>query len=91
LPAYASNGLIGLRIRENPLAAGMCLISGFTGRHHERHVEAAAAAPYPLSGDLTVDGVRMSDQPQRVALADQTYDFATAEITSRFGTSPRLV
>lgn len=49
LPAYVSNGLIGLRVRENPLQAGMCIVSGFVGEHHETRVEAAVAGPYPLA------------------------------------------
>jgi trehalose/maltose hydrolase-like predicted phosphorylase len=84
LPAYLANGLVGLRVRENPLRAGMCLVSGFAGEHHERHVEAAAVAPYPLAGDIRADGVWMSDQPELVELIDQDYDFATGELTSRF-------
>ena len=28
LPAYLSNGLIGLRVRDVPLSAGMALVSG---------------------------------------------------------------
>lgn len=83
LPAYVSNGLIGLRVRENPLRAGMALVSGFSGEHHERHVEGAAAAPYPLAGDLCVDGVWMGDQIEAVEPVRQAYDFATGELTSR--------
>ncbi|MBS0331480.1 MAG: glycoside hydrolase family 65 protein [Proteobacteria bacterium] len=83
LPAYVSNGLIGLRVRENPLRAGMCLVSGFAGEHPERQVEAAAVAPYPLAGDLSLNGVWMSDQPERVELIDQAYDFSAGELTSR--------
>ena len=45
LPAYVSNGLIGLRVREGPLIAGMVLVSGLAGEHPERQIEAAAAAP----------------------------------------------
>lgn len=83
LPAYISNGLIGLRVRENPFRAGMCLVSGFSGEHHERRVEAAAAAPYPLAAELSVEGVRMGDQPECVRLIDQAYDFSCGELTSR--------
>jgi len=61
LPAYVSNGLIGLRVREVPLIAGMVLVSGLAGEHPERQIEAAAAAPYPLAGDLALNGVWMSD------------------------------
>lgn len=84
LPAYIGNGLIGLRVREVPLIAGMAIVSGVAGEHHERRIEAAAAVPYPLAGDILVDGVRMSDQPWAVSDLIQSYDFGTAELTSRF-------
>jgi hypothetical protein len=48
LPAYVSNGLVGLRVRDNPLIPGMALLSGFSGRHPVRRIEAAALIPYPL-------------------------------------------
>ena len=83
LPAYVSNGLIGLRVRENPLQSGLCIVSGFVGEHHEKRVEAAAAAPYPLSGDIAIDGLWSADQPGSVEPVEQAYDFATAELTSR--------
>lgn len=83
LPAYVSNGLIGLRVRENPLMAGVCIVSGFVGEHHEKRVEAAVAGPYPLGGDIAVDGLWAADQPQAVEPLDQAYDFATGELTSR--------
>lgn len=83
LPAYVSNGLIGLRVRENPLQSGLCIVSGFVGEHHERRIEAAAAAPYPLGGDIAIDGQWSGDQPGSVDPVEQAYDFATAELTSR--------
>ena len=39
----------------------MVLVSGLAGEHPERQIEAAAAAPYPLAGDLALNGVWMSD------------------------------
>lgn len=84
LPAYVSNGVIGLRIRDMPLAAGMALLSGYTGEHHEREIEAAAVAPFPLAADIALDGVWLSDVPHQVSDLEQAYDFATAELTSRF-------
>lgn len=83
LPAYVSNGLIGLRVRENPLQAGMCIVSGFVGEHHEKRIEAAVAGPYPLGGDIALDGLWAADQPQSVEPVEQAYDFATGELTSR--------
>lgn len=85
LPAYVSNGLIGLRIREVPLAAGMALVSGLAGEHPERQIEAAANAPYPLAGDISVDGVWLSDQPWAISDLRQTYDFEKGELHSTFG------
>lgn len=84
LPAYVSNGLIGLRVRDMPLSAGMALLSGYTGEHHERQIEAAAVAPYPLAGDLALNGVWLSDVPHQVNELEQAYDFSCGELTSRF-------
>ena len=83
LPAYVANGLIGLRVREIPLMAGMTLVNGVVGENPERRVEAAAPVPYPLAADLCVNGVWMSDQPWAVSDLRQAYDFATGELTSR--------
>jgi trehalose/maltose hydrolase-like predicted phosphorylase len=84
LPAYVGNGLIGLRVREQPLQAGMAIVSGFAGEHPERRIEAAAPAPYPLAGDLALNNVWLSDQPSAVSNLVQAYDFATGELTSAF-------
>lgn len=84
LPAYVSNGLIGLRVREQPLQPGMAIVSGFAGEHPERRVEAAAPAPYPLAADIALNGVWLNDQPSEVSDLRQVYDFATGELTSRF-------
>jgi hypothetical protein len=75
LPAYMSNGGVGLKVRDNPLSPGMALLSGFSGEHPERKIEAAALAPYPLAGDICLEGVWMSDTPQSVRIIDQAYDF----------------
>jgi trehalose/maltose hydrolase-like predicted phosphorylase len=83
LPAYLSNGVVGLRVRENPLAAGMALINGFSGLHPEKKIEAAAVAPYPLAGNIALNGVWFSDVPHRAVVVDQAYDFSNGELTSR--------
>lgn len=84
LPAYVSNGLIGLRVRELPLTSGMTLISGYSGQHYERQVEAAAVAPYPVAGDIALNGVWLSDVPQQAENLEQDYDFSSGELTTRF-------
>lgn len=63
LPAYVSNGLIGLRVREMALAPGMTLVNGVAGEHPERRIEAAAPVPYPLAADVCIEGIWLSDQP----------------------------
>jgi trehalose/maltose hydrolase-like predicted phosphorylase len=83
LPAYLSNGVVGLRVRDNPLAAGMTLLCGYSGLHAKEKIEAAADAPYPLAGDLALNGVWLSDAPQQLTIVDQAYDFSNGELTSR--------
>jgi trehalose/maltose hydrolase-like predicted phosphorylase len=84
LPAYVSNGLIGLRVRPIAVLQGMALVSGYAGEHPERRIEAASTAPYPLAGDIAVGGVWLSDVPQQVHDLRQAYDFLTGELTSSF-------
>ena len=83
LPAYLSNGVVGLKVRDNPLSPGMTLLSGFSGEHPERKIEAAAFAPYPIAGDVSLDGVWMSETSQNVRIIDQACDFSTGELTTR--------
>lgn len=83
LPAYLSNGLIGLRLRETVVGGGMALVGGFVGVHPERGVEAIAQAPFPFGVDLAVDGVWASETPQAVDPVEQAQDFATGELTTR--------
>ena len=72
LPAYVANGVVGLRVREMPLAGGLALISGYTGEHPQRRIEAIAVAPYPVAGDIRLAGVWLSDSPQTVTILDQS-------------------
>ncbi len=83
LPAYLANGVIGLRVRDNPLLAGMTLLCGYSGLHSAKKIEAAAVAPYPLAGNVAVNGVWLSDLPHQVTVLDQAYDFSNGELTSR--------
>ena len=75
LPAYVANGVVGLRIREMPLGAGLTLISGYSGEHPQRRIEAIAVAPYPIAGDIQLAGVWLSDAPYAVTIIDQAYEF----------------
>jgi len=84
LPAYVANGLIGLRVREVPLAAGLALLSGYTGEHPERQIEAAAVAPYPIAADISLGGSWLSDCPHQASDLKQAYDFSCGELESCF-------
>ena len=84
LPAYVSNGVIGMRVRDVPLDAGMTLISGYTGEHPLRQIEAMARAPYPCAGDLKINGVWLSETRHLSEALDQSYDFSCGELSTRF-------
>lgn len=84
LPAYVSNGLVGLRVRDVPLDSGMAIVSGLSGEHPVTRVEAAARAPYPLAGDLQLGRVWLSDAPQCVRFVRQDYDFSCGELHTTF-------
>jgi trehalose/maltose hydrolase-like predicted phosphorylase len=84
LPAYVSNGLVGLRVLDIPLLPGVVLVNGFTGLHPVVEVEAAANAPYPLAGDIGLNNVWLTTAPQQAEFVDQHYDFAVGELRTRF-------
>jgi trehalose/maltose hydrolase-like predicted phosphorylase len=84
LPPYVSNGLIGLRVLDIPLLSGFTLVNGFAGIDPVVRVGAAARAPYPLAGDLALDGVWLRTFPNQAEFVDQRYDFASGELTTRF-------
>jgi glycosyl hydrolase family 65 len=84
LPAYVSNGLMGLRVLDIPLLPGICMVSGAAGIHPLVSVEASANPPYPLGGDLAINRVWLVMSPQQAEFVDQRLDFATGELTSRF-------
>ncbi|HVV35444.1 MAG TPA: hypothetical protein VHC63_02490 [Acidimicrobiales bacterium] len=83
LPAYLSNGVVGLRVRDVPLRAGFATLSGLEGEHPETGIACVPAIPYPLAGDIQVDDFRLSHHGGRVEIVDQRYDFSCGELTSR--------
>src|SRR3954471_10221716 len=82
LPAYLSNGCLGLRVLQVPLHGGVAVVSGLAETDPVMGVEATARAPYPLAGDIGVGGVRLSDFPAQVSDVVQQYDFARGELIS---------
>jgi trehalose/maltose hydrolase-like predicted phosphorylase len=84
LPAYLSNGLVGLRVGRIPLVDGLCIVNGLIERDPVEDGEGFARAPHPLWGDVQVDGHRLSDHPERATLVEQAYDFGRGELHTRF-------
>ncbi len=82
LPAYLSNGVVGLRVREIPFRPGIATVSGLEGEHPIARVACVPAAPYPLAGDVKLDEVWMSSQWHHVRRTEQRYDFETGELHS---------
>ena len=83
LPAYISNGLIGLRVRDVPLLAGMSMISGLSGEDPERQIEAKAPSPYPVAADVCISGVWLCETLHAVSPIEQRYDFSSAELSTQ--------
>lgn len=88
LPAYVSSGVVGLRVprfamptRAHPATA---VVGGFVESHPVHKVEAEAYVPYPLALDVRVGPWWASQRPDLLAFTCQSYDFATAELTTRF-------
>ncbi|WP_242123398.1 hypothetical protein [Sphingobium sp. Sx8-8] len=84
LPAYVSNGLIGLRVCEVPLVPGSAILNGVVGLYPEEPLEAAIPVPYPLCGDIGIGEAWMSEQPWAVSELEQSYDFSAGELNSSF-------
>jgi hypothetical protein len=84
LPAYLSNGVIGLRVRDVPLRPGVATVSGLEGVHPEAKILCVPEAPYPLAGDIKVDSMWLSSLWHLVHDLEQRYDFATGELHSHF-------
>jgi protein-glucosylgalactosylhydroxylysine glucosidase len=84
LLAYLGNGLLGLRVGRIPIHGGFAIVNGFWGAHPKDPIPSLAPIPYPLAGDIAIDGVPASQAPEAVSFVDQSSDFATGELTSRF-------
>jgi hypothetical protein len=84
LPAYVSNGVIGLRVLPLPLRAGWAMLNGLVALHPVLNIGYSPEAPYPLAGDLAVGRVRLSEWPESVQAQEQRYDFTCGELRSRF-------
>ena len=84
IPAYLSNGLIGLRVGRIPLVEGLAMVNGLAAIHPTDRVESFARGPYPVAGEIALNGVKLSEHADRARFIEQRYDFGAGELTSRF-------
>jgi trehalose/maltose hydrolase-like predicted phosphorylase len=84
IPAYLSNGLIGLRAGPIPMIEGVAIVNGLAAIDPVEKGEGFARAPYPIGGDLEIDGAKLARLPGQAELVEQAYDFECGELTSRF-------
>src|SRR5947208_6226018 len=84
IPAYLSNGLIGLRAGPIPLTEGVAIVNGLAAIDPVEKGEGFARGPYPVGGDLEVDGHKLSRLPLQADFVEQRHDFSCGELTSHF-------
>lgn len=84
LMAHLGNGHLGLRVGRIPLFGGLAIVNGFWAAHPKDGIPTFGPVPYPLGGDISVDGIRASGSPGHIRFVSQQSDFATGELTSRF-------
>ena len=87
IPAYLSNGLIGLRAGPIPLIEGLCIVNGLASIDPVEKGEGFARGLYPIGGDIEVDGRKLSRVPGESRIMEQRYDFSSGELSSRFSFS----
>lgn len=80
LPAYLSNGLIGVRVGKYPMLGGVAIVSGLAAVHPKEKVEGFARAPYPFAGDVVINGEKMSERTDDIRFVRQRYDFSNGEL-----------
>lgn len=83
LPAYLSNGLIGIRAGKCPLTEGVAVVSGLAAIQPQDKVEGFARGPYPFAGDIEVDREKLSARPDLLRFVSQEYDFSRGELLTR--------
>src|SRR5690242_8208188 len=84
LPAYVSNGLVGMRVVDVPLLSSAVLVNGYAGSHPQLQIDAVAQVPDPLAGDLAINDVWLRTTPQQAEFVEQSYDFSVGELHTRF-------
>jgi len=84
IPAYLSSGLIGLRAGPIPLTEGLAIVNGLAAIDPVEQGEGFARGPYPIGGDIELDGQQLSRLPRQSQFVEQRHDFSCGELSSRF-------
>ena len=71
-------GWLAYGFSTSPSCPGVVLVKGFSGLHPTAQVESTAQAPYPVAGDIAIDGVWLGAAPNQSNFVDQRYDSRTA-------------
>ena len=87
IPAYLSNGVVGVRVGRVPQREGSCIVNGLAALHPVDKVEGFAQAPYPIGGDIEVNGLQVPALPEHIRFLEQRYDFSCGELTTRYSFS----
>lgn len=80
IPAYLSNGLIGLRVRPIPFLGGTAVVDGLASIWADEEVEGFARGPFPLAAEVSVNGCSLRGVQDRALLIEQAYDFSCGEL-----------
>jgi trehalose/maltose hydrolase-like predicted phosphorylase len=83
--------MIGLRVGRIPFVAGNCIVNGLVELDPVEDGEGFAQAPYPLAGDVVVDGHRLTWLPDLVHFIRQSYDFSCGELQTVLMFRPQQV
>jgi protein-glucosylgalactosylhydroxylysine glucosidase len=83
IPAYLSNGVIGLRAGPIPMVEGLSIVNGLAAIHPDESVEGFARGPYPIGGDIRVGPYALRDLQPKCELLEQRYDFSCGELHTR--------
>src|SRR3954451_23388317 len=75
LPPYVSNGVVALRVPPVPWFGGVSVVNGLAGTHPVAAIECVPTVPYPLAGDLRLNGVWLSQAREQARSIEQRYDF----------------
>jgi len=77
-----------LRAGPIPLIEGLAVVNGLAAIDPVEKGEGFARGPYPIGGDLEIDGRKLSRFTDQCAFEEQGYDFSCGELHSRFTFQP---